>query len=355
MALGGPVGGIVSDKLHWRVAFMLEVPLALVAFLVSVLCLESHATVSGGISTPINRTLPKKQVDIMGCILLPLIIAPVILTSSTLATSFGASEATYVDKAVVMISIIVAIASTAVFAFNEHLSTNPIVSVRLLRRKNVGTACFMQLLCASVHHSILSLSPIVAVVIGRTSVSLAGIYIMPISLAAVLATVVAGHRIKRTGRCKSLLLVGAFFVILGPLAFMGTVSYGEGRGHKIIYALCSFPSTFGFQLISSVSIVVLLAGCDSTEIADITSHASREFVSRSNFEYHRCSQPHLVFKSLGGVMGASLSAVVMQGLLSYTLSTTLPPQDHQVFCNLNPLAYFIRESLHVPSFSIFWL
>ncbi|OBZ71109.1 Multidrug resistance protein fnx1 [Grifola frondosa] len=305
MALGGPLGGFLTDTYHWRAAFLLQVPFALMCIVVTLYAVRSPSSLTE------PRSAPLKALDIWGCILLPMTLIPLLLGFSTFSNIILAGDETPHARVPIYILAATSVVAGAAFCHAESTATNPIISVRLFRSPNVGSICLLQFFAALVHYAILYTAPVFAIIISHASTTSAGVSIMPVSLAACIGTLAAGVHISRTGKYKTLLLVGAMSVTVGPLAFVYVLNIQTGTpAYTIARILSSFPATFGFQLTNSVSVVALLALCSATDIAGLTSHAS-------------------LFKSLGGVIGTALSAILIQMFLSWELSRNIFGDNRQ--------------------------
>ena len=132
-------------------------------------------------------------------------------------------------------------------------------------------------------------------------------------MAAVFATLLSGLRISVTGRYKSILILGALCVSLGPSIFLVvSLMDPEAFGYTFMEICGSFPSSFGYQVVNSVSTVVILTHCNQGNIATLTSHSTCNvsfFIGNPHLDLHLST----VIKSLGGVFGTAISSFLIDG------------------------------------------
>lgn len=275
MALGGPIGGWIADHYGWRVSFHIQASAAIVSSLAALAALESSDNHKFW-SCQNDLTSRMRQLDIAGCLLLLLT-----LSASYAYLVLNASTGSFIMINRQCIGFI-ALASALALCILKCKVTSPILSFRQISSRSVMSICILNFISSMIHQSMLYNIPLFAIMIRRSSAAEAGAYMMPISLAAVVATFVAGVWIKKTGRYKVVLVIGVLCVTSGPTAF-SAISFLEvdSQSYSIVEIMSSFPSTFGYQLINVVSIVALLSSCDKSDTADLTSSLTCECQSSS--------------------------------------------------------------------------
>lgn len=124
-----------------------------------------------------------------------------------------------------------------------------------------------------IHQAMLYVIPLFAVEVRHATASQAGINVASMSLAVVASTLLAGMHIKKSGKYKSVMTIGAVLVTVGPSGFAALcmLSVKDG-GYEALDPFIVFPSAFGFQLISAVSIVALIAAYEQSKLATFTGY-----------------------------------------------------------------------------------
>lgn len=203
--------------------------------------------------------------------------------------------------------------SISAFIFSERKSQYPIFALDHFRVKAVLPILLIIFLSSMIHQAVLYNAPLYAIIIDHASAATAGIYILPVSIAAVFATLLSGLRISVTGRYKSILILGALCVSLGPSIFLVvSLMDPEAFGYTFMEICGSFLSSFGYQVVNSVSTVVILTHCNQGNVATLTSHSTCNvsfFIGNPHLDLHLST----VIKSLGGVFGTAISSFLIDG------------------------------------------
>ncbi|OCB89302.1 MFS general substrate transporter [Sanghuangporus baumii] len=305
MSAGGPIGGWVSDQFTWRAVFYAQVPLGIISATAASYALHDGEAVRHQVELPSRILLPIIP-DIVVYILVTISISAFYLSLS------GASSALELSRTICLSLACVGLLAAIGLYFTCAFTGKPVVRLRHLRSRNITPTILITCISSMAHQSILYNIPLFATSISHASATVAGAYMTPVSVAAVLATLIAGLRISRSGKYKRMMFLGAFFTTMGPVAFASiSVFPPKAPFDMILEALSSFPSTFGSQLLSAISIVVILASSEPNDIAELTS-------------YYGLS------KSLGGVVGTALTGSLLEVFLS-----ACRVQKSQVDENLN--------------------
>ncbi|KAL5492809.1 hypothetical protein ACEPAI_4257 [Sanghuangporus weigelae] len=305
MSAGGPIGGWVADQLTWRAVFYAQIPLGIISATAASYGFHEGEAILNQVQLP-SRTLLPIFPDVVVYILVTISMTAFYLSLS------GASSTLGLSRTVCLSLGCIGLLATVGLCFAYAFTGKPIVRLRHLRSRNITPTILITCVSSMVHQSILYNIPLFATSISQASATVAGAYMTPVSVAAVLATLIAGLRISRSGKYKRMMFLGAFFTTMGPVAFASiSVFPPQAPFDMILEALSSFPSTFGSQLLSAISIVVILASSEPNDIAELTSYYS-------------------LSKSLGGVVGTALSGSLLEVFLSACRA-----QKSQVDENLN--------------------
>ncbi|KAI0713744.1 MFS general substrate transporter [Earliella scabrosa] len=249
MGLGGPLGGFVADRLGWRWAFLLQLPLFVVAFsLVSFyLCY-----VTPGRSKSTIEVL--KRIDYGGSATL---LATVLSVLVFLSTRF--SEEHPWNSPTVWGPLAAAVVSAILFVVVElKIALEPILAPFLLREKVPVLVGISNFLVATCNFTIMYNFPTWFQTVLLTSASEAGAHLIPNGVSISCGSLFAGWVMHRTGTYRRLNLIFGFFPFIAAvlLAMMREDS------HPVMLWISIIPAGFGnavvLQTMLSTSLMYLL-------------------------------------------------------------------------------------------------
>jgi len=211
--IGGPLlGGVVTDSLGWQWNFFLPVPVAIVAFFLIQFTMH------------LPRHRRKVKIDYLGAILLSVSMGLILVWMSLggkdpatggFAWDSGESIAMIVTGGVLLVALI----------FWEIFGTKePIVPLRLFAQRTFALATIASLSVGVVMFgATVFLSQYLQLARGLTPTE-SGLFTIPMVVGSLLASLIFGQLITRTGKWKALVIF-ASVVLVGGLALMGTIHY----------------------------------------------------------------------------------------------------------------------------------
>lgn len=273
-ALGGPVGGWISDTIGWRGAFWVQPPFLVLAALgvwvnakhtrpiAPVLPHEATDDSDGADGDAKNGTDWKsklRQVDWAGLILLVLGVGSLLLAVSykTSSTTPDGGEYKWSDPLIYLLLLASAFA-TACFILVEHrLAPYPILPLTLLgpaRRTPLGVALsnfFMTLAQFSTLYNV----PLYFSTVHLDKATVAGAHLLPNSIMICFGSLGVGWIIRRTGRYWTLTLVCSLAIVASSAALCFWDERTQGWATWIDVA----PGGFGYAGVLTSSLVALMS------------------------------------------------------------------------------------------------
>jgi EmrB/QacA subfamily drug resistance transporter len=283
----GPVlGGFLTEHASWRWIFYVNVPVGIVALVVTSRALQ-------GIRVPVRPRAGR--FDVAGAALLVLGVSAVLL-----GLEWGGTEHPWGSPVIVGL-LAGGLATLAVWLVWERRAEDPIVPMRLFRHDVVAVAGGMAFLAGVAMFGAITYLPLFLQVVKGVSTSSSGLLILPIMTGVLVSAMVTGRLITRTGRLKFTgpLGFGVITVVTVALATMGTAT--------------PLPVIFGAMVVLGLGMGVLsppltLAVQNAVDPADIgTATATNMFM-----------------RTLGASVGVAVFGAIFSGRITGELADRLP-------------------------------
>ncbi|KAJ6509204.1 vacuolar amino acid permease [Mycena vitilis] len=311
LGLGGFVGGVITDWLGWRAAFLLQAPLYLVSFLLTSYNLRY---VTPGKSKGAMEVL--KRIDYLGSLTLLISVGSLLLFLSMRYNEILPWSDPWVITPLVLAFVFILL----FFIVEVFGASDPVLDPAMMRQKVpllVGGSNFLAALC---NFSVNFFFPMWFQVVSRESASTAGLHMMPNSIAMSTGAVFAGWMMHKTGRYKAINL------IFGIFPFVGAVLISRMREDcgPLQSWLSIVPLGFGNAVVLQTNLIALLAHLSASQMAVGTGFAQ-------------------LFRGIGQVGGVAISAALFQAQLDSALRARIhTPDAEEVIRNIRRSSDFIR-------------
>ncbi|WP_245178812.1 MDR family MFS transporter [Streptomyces montanisoli] len=297
--LGPLAGGAIITDLSWRFMFWVNVPFCVAGLILAGLCLaDDSPAASAARPRPGSEARPRPtaaarprsearpRLDVRGLVLLAPGIATVILGLSNAGSADGFAHPDVVAPLAVGVAFLVA------FTLYALRRRDPLVDIRLLAARSVGSASSVLFLSGFSLFGAMLLLPLYYQEVRGVSALTAGLMLVPQGVGTLLSRQIVGPLTDRVG-ARSIAVVG-FLVVAGttvPFCFADTTS--DGR----LLALWLLLRGAGLGAVTMPVMTAAYVGLDRSRIA----HSS--VLTRTA-------------QQIGGSFGTAVLAVVLERSVS---------------------------------------
>lgn len=209
-AIAGPLmGGTLTDAATWRLIFLINIPVGIVAMVV------------------IARTLPAPAVrrehtlDLLGAATLTAATTCLLLASVWAGTTYSLGSAQILGLAVAGVLLLGA------FLVIERRAPEPLLPLRLFGERIYSVSSLASFVLGALLFGVTIYVPVYVVGVQGGSATNAGVVLIPLAFAWVIVSTISGQLISRFGRYRPFPIAGSFVALAG-MALLATLDADDG-------------------------------------------------------------------------------------------------------------------------------
>lgn len=217
--VGPLLGGSITDHLHWRWVFFVNVPLGLAALAVLAAFLPW-----------LRPEGVRRRVDYAGAAALVPAVVPLLL-----ALAWAGNEYAWLSPQVTGL-LGVAVLMTGAFLWLERRAEDPVLPLSLFRHRIYAVAVALSFLVGgAMFAAILYIPLFVQGVIGSSATG-SGLVTSPMMVSMMIGSTLSGQTVARAGRYRPQILAGLVLLTAG-LFLLSTMGPDAGHRHAVAYML----------------------------------------------------------------------------------------------------------------------
>ncbi|HEX4057569.1 MAG TPA: MDR family MFS transporter [Galbitalea sp.] len=288
--LGPLVGGAIITDFSWRFIFWVNVPFCVVGLILAGIYLVTDA-----------KPAVKPKLDVWGLVLLAPGVALIILGLSNAGSADG------FEHAKVLVPLIIGVAFMLAFTIYALRRINPLVDIRLLATRSVGSSSSVLFLSGFALYGAMLLLPLYYQEVRGTTPLVAGLMLVPQGVGALISRQIAGPLTDKIG-ARPIAAVGFLIVAAATIPFC----FADQNSNAWLLALWLVIRGIGLGAVTLPVMTASYVGLDRSQIA----HSS--VLTRTA-------------QQLGGSFGTAVLAVILERAISAGSSTGLIDGFHVAF------------------------
>ncbi|RSS81173.1 MDR family MFS transporter [Streptomyces sp. WAC06614] len=268
--LGPFLGGLLVERGSWRWVFYLNLPVGLLVMGVLAFCLRGE------------RPGQRPRVDYWGSVLIAACASGIAL----LVTWGGVVFAWFSPPMLLLLAVVLVL--LVLIRQVERSHPEPLLPARVVRERVFRIVVPLSFFFWVVQSGTINYLPLFFQVVKGTSPTVSGMMLLPMSLSGLLAYVLSGHAIARSGRYRHFPVIGAVLMLVG----LGVAVALPADASFLAYGAALVVLGLGFGLVSQIALIAAQSACAYRDMGVVTSGV-------------------IFFRNLGSVFGAALFGAVL--------------------------------------------
>jgi len=303
--VGGPLlGGWITESYSWRWIFYLNLPLGIIALVVTALVLPSS----------LART--KVSIDYLGFSLLALGAGSLVLFCSLGGATYAWGSPTELVLAAV------GIAGTLGFLAAERAARQPIIPLRLFSNRTFSSVAAVGFVVGFTMFGAMTFLPLYLQIVQGVSVTASGLHLLPMMVGLFGASILSGQLIARGSSYRKYPIIGTLLMVIGLVA-LRTIAVDTSTARLSVEM---FIFGVGLGCVMQVLVLAVQNAVDWSDLGVATSGAT-------------------FFRSIGGTFGTAVFGAIYVNVFPRFLAAALHVASIPI--GINPESLTPAELAHL--------